>query len=165
MLLEANYKVTEIGKLARDLIKLAQDFNIFLISGDLGAGKTTLVKELFTQLGIKETISSPTFTYLVSYKLDNGINIYHFDLYRFNNLDEFKSAGFEEYLYEPNSIVFIEWPELIEPILDDLKNRACFIEIEHISNAERIIKIALNNDFESKRNIANFDLLKICKKT
>jgi len=82
---------------------------ICLISGEMGAGKTTFVKELCNALNVKETISSPTFSLVNEYKSETGLKIFHFDLYRLNSEEELYDMGFEEYLTKQN-YVFIEWP-------------------------------------------------------
>ena len=64
----------------------------------------------------------------------NGFKFYHFDLYRLKNLDEFLSAGFDEYLYDQDAIVFIEWPEIIEPILG---SGSCLVKIDYNSDAKK----------------------------
>ena len=89
--------------------KNREAFIVFLV-GDLGTGKTTLVKEIIHALGVNDQIKSPTFTIIEPYE-NTLANIYHMDLYRINNSSELESIGLEEYLNEPNAIIFIEWPE------------------------------------------------------
>jgi len=109
---------------------------IFAFYGPLGAGKTTLVKRLFKRLGITDTITSPTFTYLNCYKNKQGQTFYHFDCYRLESLNDFLSAGFGEYLSEGQSWSFIEWPEIIDPIL---KDKVCKVKIDYHKNPEKRI--------------------------
>ena len=80
------------------------------LSGDLGTGKTTLVKEVLNYLGIENFINSPTFTLIEPYEIDD-LKIFHIDLYRVEKISELSAIGLEEYLQEANSINFIEWPE------------------------------------------------------
>ena len=80
------------------------------LSGDLGTGKTTLVKEVLNCLGIENFINSPTFTLIEPYEI-NDLKIFHIDLYRVEKISELSAIGLEEYLQEANSINFIEWPE------------------------------------------------------
>ena len=80
------------------------------LSGDLGTGKTTLVKEVLNCLGIENFINSPTFTLIEPYEI-NDLKIFHIDLYRVEKITELSAIGLEEYLHEVNSINFIEWPE------------------------------------------------------
>lgn len=101
-------------------------------TGSLGAGKTTLISNLVRQLGTQDQVNSPTFTYVNIYQLPDGKKIYHFDLYRINFLEEFIAAGFDEYLYAPNSWALIEWPEVIKPLLT---HDVCDVVIDHDVNA------------------------------
>lgn len=121
-----------------DHLKLALVTNsVIAFIGPLGAGKTTLIRELLKSLGVTQLVTSPTFTYVNAYSNEINQTFYHFDLYRLNSLDQFLQAGFDEYLYTPNSWAFIEWPEIIMPLL---KDRVCFCTIEY-HNQERKITI------------------------
>ena len=88
------------------------------LSGDLGTGKTTLVKEVLNYLGIENFINSPTFTLIEPYEI-NDLKIFHIDLYRVEKITELSAIGLEEYLQEANSINFIEWPERGSGFLKD----------------------------------------------
>ncbi|MFL2776071.1 MAG: tRNA (adenosine(37)-N6)-threonylcarbamoyltransferase complex ATPase subunit type 1 TsaE [Gammaproteobacteria bacterium] len=114
-------------------------FVVFL-DGDLGTGKTTLVKEIIFALGVKEKVKSPTFTIIEPYELNNE-NIYHVDLYRIIDPSELEIIGLREYLNESNAIIFIEWPEKSYGYLKkfDLK-----ISLKHLSENERKCRIELN---------------------
>lgn len=106
-------------KLAKGIaLSIVPNF-VVALNGDLGAGKTTLVREVIHALGIKGSVKSPTFTYVEPYLLDK-LHIYHFDLYRFSDPEEWFDMGFDEYFVH-NSICFIEWAvkakELI-PVID-----------------------------------------------
>jgi len=114
---EKEFGLKEVKTLAEELLPLINDARIITFSGPLGAGKTTLVREIAKQLGIKKRVTSPTFTYLATYKTADETQLYHFDLYRLKSRDSFYEAGFEEYLYLPKTKVFIEWPEIIENVL------------------------------------------------
>ena len=98
-------------ELAKKILKRKGEaaFIVFL-DGDLGTGKTTLVKEIIFALGVKEKVKSPTFTIIEPYELNNE-NIYHVDLYRIIDPTELEIIGLREYLNESNAIIFIEWPE------------------------------------------------------
>ncbi len=84
---------------------------VCLISGDMGAGKTTLVKLICQKLGVDESVSSPTFSLVNEYQTTSGNLVYHFDLYRLKDEEELFDLGFEEYL-DRGAYVFIEWPEI-----------------------------------------------------
>ena len=104
----------ETKQLAEKLASFLTEENKYPISihlsGDLGTGKTTLVKEVLNCLGIENFINSPTFTLIEPYEI-NDLKIFHIDLYRVEKITELSAIGLEEYLQEANSINFIEWPE------------------------------------------------------
>ena len=112
----SNIKETE--KLAKKFAKLLHGGDVILLNGDLGAGKTTFTKMVLKSLGVKDNITSPTFTLMRSYKTKK-FEIHHFDMYRLGSGNEASELGLEEYVYseEPNTIVFIEWAENIKDIL------------------------------------------------
>ncbi len=128
-------------EIAKGILK-RKDKSAFIVflDGDLGTGKTTLVKEIIFALGIKEKVKSPTFTIIEPYELNNK-NIYHIDLYRINDPSELEIIGLREYLNESEAIIFIEWPEKSFGFLKkfDLK-----ISLKHSSEKERKCKIELN---------------------
>lgn len=128
-------------EIAKEILK-RKDKSAFIVflNGDLGTGKTTLVKEIIFALGIKEKVKSPTFTIIEPYELNNK-NIYHIDLYRINDPSELEIIGLREYLNESEAIIFIEWPEKSFGFLKkfDLK-----ISLKHSSEKERKCKIELN---------------------
>ena len=128
-------------ELAKEILKRKAEaaFVVFL-DGDLGTGKTTLVKEIIFALGVKEKVKSPTFTIIEPYELNNE-NIYHVDLYRIIDPTELEIIGLREYLNESKAIIFIEWPEKSYGYLKkfDLK-----ISLKHLSENERKCRIELN---------------------
>ena len=85
------------------------------LSGDLGAGKTTLTRGLLRELGYAGRVKSPTFTLLETYAL-SGFNLCHFDLYRFHDADEWEDAGFRDY-FSADNVCLVEWPERAEAAL------------------------------------------------
>ena len=105
-------------KLAKKFAKLLKGGKVVLLGGDLGAGKTTFTKCVLRALGVKDEITSPTFTIMKEYR-SKKFNIYHFDMYRMTSGAEAKEFGLEDYIYskDNSSIVFIEWPENIKDIL------------------------------------------------
>ncbi len=84
----------------------------------MGVGKTTFIQALCQELGVKETVSSPTFSIVNEYNYNINCKVYHFDFYRINSIEEVFDFGYEEYFAEDNYI-FIEWPELIENLLPE----------------------------------------------
>ena len=131
------YGLNDIASTATELKKMMSSCKIFTFVGPLGAGKTTLIKELLSLCGVTQTVTSPTFTYMNVYDNAEDQLFYHFDLYRINSLDEFLAAGFDEYLYVPNSWAFIEWPAVIMPLL---KENVCMCDISY-HGEQRIITI------------------------
>ena len=112
----------ETKQLAEKLASFLTEENNYPISihlsGDLGTGKTTLVKEVLNYLGIENFINSPTFTLIEPYEI-NDLKIFHIDLYRVEKITELSAIGLEEYLQEADSINFIEWPERGSGFLKD----------------------------------------------
>lgn len=104
---------------------------IFTLVGDLGAGKTTFVQEFIRSLDSEDNVTSPTFSLVNEYHLALG-TAYHMDLYRIESIEELLDIGFEDYLVE-NSYLFIEWPTLALPLLDNYVS----ISIELLENNER----------------------------
>lgn len=93
----------------------AGDQKIFLFYGDLGAGKTTFIKSLCAELGVKEPVTSPTFSIVNEYVAGTN-KIFHFDFYRLKNQNEALDMGYEEYFYS-GAYCFIEWPEKIADLI------------------------------------------------
>ncbi|MBR2241266.1 MAG: tRNA (adenosine(37)-N6)-threonylcarbamoyltransferase complex ATPase subunit type 1 TsaE [Clostridia bacterium] len=99
---------------ANNLASLLKNGDIIVLSGDLGSGKTKFTQGILKHFGLEDEISSPTFTIVNEYHKDET-NIYHFDVYRLTDSDEFYAIGGDEYLN--NGICIIEWGEIIEDIL------------------------------------------------
>lgn len=105
----------ELPSIANEIISSAANSRIFLFYGDMGAGKTTLIKALCEQLGVTEPATSPTFSIVNEY-IGKDNKIYHFDFYRLKNETEALDMGYEEYFYS-DAYCFIEWPEKIPNLL------------------------------------------------
>jgi len=101
----------EIPVMAKKLLELSDNRKVWFFYGEMGAGKTTLIKAICAQLGMKDDLSSPTFSIVNEYVSGNK-KVYHFDLYRIKKPEELVDIGFEEYI-ESGNYCFIEWPELI----------------------------------------------------
>lgn len=106
---------------------------IFTFVGPLGVGKTTTIKEILKLSGVAQDVTSPTFGYVNSYHSSAGITFNHFDLYRIYSVDEFISAGFDELLYGPTNVSFIEWPQVLDDLLnmENMKLKVCHIKISY----------------------------------
>jgi tRNA threonylcarbamoyladenosine biosynthesis protein TsaE len=103
---------------ARKLIDVYSGSRIFAIYGEMGAGKTTLIKAICRALEVDDVTSSPSFGIIHEYRTRPGDSIYHFDFYRIENIEEVFDIGYEEYLFS-GDYCFLEWPELVENILPD----------------------------------------------
>lgn len=136
---EWNYSVEETDETAARLLSLAAGRNLFLFIGQLGAGKTTLIKSVCRQLGVHEPTSSPTFALVNTYAGANS-PVYHFDLYRLKSITELADIGFTEYV-DSQCPVFIEWPELILEQLSDLPHVQIYLQAE--SPDSRHIRVEL----------------------
>jgi len=103
---------------------------IFAFYGNMGVGKTTFIKELCLELGVSDTVSSPTFSIVNEYITSDGEKIFHFDFYRINNLEELFDIGIEEY-FSQDCYIFMEWPEKIEKILPENSKKIYLYEKEN----------------------------------
>lgn len=137
-LMERSYCVEEVGEIALALKALLSQCKVMTFQGSLGAGKTTLVQSLLRSCGVKEVITSPTFTYVNRYEGSSGEIFYHFDCYRLESAQAFLDAGLGEYLYAPQSWAFIEWPEIIEPLLTE---SVCRVTLEYEGPESRRIVV------------------------
>ena len=131
--------LTQLKKAAGEFLKTIGNNKIFAFYGEMGAGKTTIIKAICEELGTIDTVTSPTFTLVNEYNTDNGDSVFHFDFYRIEKIEEVFDFGFEEYMVS-GKICFMEWPEKIEPVLPDSLVR---IYITTGDNLQRIIDIDL----------------------
>jgi tRNA threonylcarbamoyladenosine biosynthesis protein TsaE len=116
--MKRTFDLNELEGVSKELIGAAQELNIWLLEGEMGAGKTTLVKAIAKELGIKETVASPTFSIVNEYKANNGRPVYHFDFYRMKNETEAYDIGANEY-FESGNLCLVEWPEKIPSLIPD----------------------------------------------
>lgn len=103
---------------SKKLVSLIREgeYNILLLSGKMGSGKTTLIKSICLELEVFDNVTSPTFALINQYSTLSGEEIYHFDIYRINSIDEVIDIGYEEYFYS-GGICFIEWHEKMEELI------------------------------------------------
>lgn len=112
------YSLSELDQVASRVIDAAKDERIWLIDGEMGAGKTTLIKAMAKQLGVVNTVSSPTFSIVNEYQDREGKTIYHFDFYRLKSEAEAYDIGVNEYL-ESGNLCWLEWSEKIPSLLPE----------------------------------------------
>ncbi len=128
--------IHEIDHAAKLLIEALDGNRKLAFSGEMGAGKTTLIQSVCRLLGVKDSVNSPTFALINEYFTSEGISIFHFDLYRIEGITEMCDFGYEDYFYS-EAYCFVEWPEkAMELIPDDF----AFIRIEVLEDGSRIIK-------------------------
>ncbi len=110
------FREEDIRQAAAQFVAAMEESTVFAFYGKMGAGKTTFIKALCHELGVEDTVNSPTFAIVNEYEDATGQPVYHFDFYRIKRLAEAYDMGCDEYFYSGRPC-FIEWPELIEDIL------------------------------------------------
>ena len=116
---------TETKKFATDVAQTLKKGDVIALVGDLGTGKTTLSKYIAEALGITETITSPTFTIVQEYH-SGRLPLYHFDVYRVDDIEEMYRIGYEEYFYG-EGVCIVEWADIVEEIIPE-DAKVIFIE-------------------------------------
>ena len=104
------FSLNELQSVVKQLLNTSGLKKVITFHAEMGAGKTTFIKEIVRQLGVEDNSSSPTFSLVNEYETSNGETVYHFDLYRLNSEEEAYDMGIDEYFYSGNWC-FIEWPE------------------------------------------------------
>ncbi len=134
-----SFTLVDLPVVAKEMIEFLQDApRVWLFRGQMGAGKTTLSKELLQQLGVDQAVQSPTFSLVNEYQTQAGEIIYHFDLYRLKNTQEALAIGIEEYL-DSGNYCLIEWPEQAEELWDFPHVN---VEIEAINEVQRKLTLS-----------------------
>ncbi len=129
-------KVQELDEIAKAIVEVFENEKKIVFFGEMGVGKTTLIKSICKVLNVQDVVTSPTFSVVNEYQNKDGNSLYHFDFYRIKNQEELFDLGLEEYIYSDN-YCFIEWPEKAKGLLSDN-----FIQIQMTKNKEcRIIKV------------------------
>ena len=119
--MEVKFELNQLKKTSLELKKNIKH-NVVLMCGEMGAGKTTLIKELLSLMSVVDNVSSPTFSIINEYSTDKNEIIYHMDLYRIEDISELDNIGFFEYL-ESGKTCLIEWGEMIEGMIDSEYNK------------------------------------------
>ena len=134
--MDIEFSINDINKVAS--LILAENLNkVIIFNGEMGVGKTTLIKQLCLNLGVNQATSSPTFSLVNEYIYDENQKIYHFDLYRLKSENEALDFGIDEYLYS-NNWCFIEWADKIPNLLP---NPHSVITIELLENGNRFLRV------------------------
>ena len=129
-------KAQELDEIAKSIVEVFENEKKIVFFGEMGVGKTTLIKSICKVLNVQDVVTSPTFSVVNEYQSKDGNSLYHFDFYRIKNQEELFDLGLEEYIYSDN-YCFIEWPEKAEGLLIDN-----FIQVQMTKNKEcRIIKV------------------------
>lgn len=130
--------LNSIDTAAEQFVNNMGNWRIFAFYGKMGAGKTTFIRAVCHKLGVEEEVTSPSFAIVNEYRSDTlGESIFHFDFYRIKKIEEVYDLGYEDYFYG-GGLNFIEWPELIEPLLpeDTVK-----VEIAENSDGGRVVNV------------------------
>jgi tRNA threonylcarbamoyladenosine biosynthesis protein TsaE len=136
-----------LDTIAQEIVKTWSEPPVWLFHGEMGAGKTTLIKAICRSWKVTDVMSSPTFSIVNEYETEGGEKIYHFDFYRIKNEAEAWDIGTEEYFYSGNRCL-VEWPEKI-PSLIPAAYAAVSIAIEN--NTQRTIAISVHDGKEENR--------------
>ena len=110
--------VEELSQVSEYLLGLREESDIIAFYGPMGAGKTTLIKNLCHRMGVTDEVNSPTFAIVNEYVTEESESVYHFDFYRIKKLEEVYDIGYENYFYSGN-LCLLEWPEMIEPLMPE----------------------------------------------
>lgn len=131
----------DIGEVAKSIIEEGKQYKVWVFDGQMGAGKTTLIKAICHEMGVEDDTSSPTFSLVNVYETKEGDEVYHFDFYRIKDEHEALDIGSDEYFYSGN-FCFVEWPEKIPSLIPTENLR---ISIKLGSNNSRTICLTKND--------------------
>jgi len=130
--------LASIGDAAKKFTQQIGTGAVFAFRGKMGAGKTTFIKAICEELGVLETVNSPSFAIINEYQSETtGKTIYHFDFYRINSIQEAINIGAEDY-FNSGSLCFIEWPENVAPLLPD---NTVWVDIEEQNGGSRVVNL------------------------
>ena len=129
--------LASIDNAARELIDTFPDKRIFAFYGEMGAGKTTLIKAICRELHVTDVTSSPSFGLIYEYKTSSSNSVYHFDFYRIEHLEEAYDIGYEEYI-DSGQYCFIEWPDKVASLLPP---ETVDVHLKIVGNDERTIEV------------------------
>jgi tRNA threonylcarbamoyladenosine biosynthesis protein TsaE len=133
-----SYTLAQLRQAAEWLLSQMGERKVLAFYGQMGAGKTTLIKEICRALHVTDNVTSPTFALINEYHTAGGKKVFHFDFYRIKNLEEAYDLGYDEY-FDSGALCLVEWPELVEELLPENVLR---IHIEVPSEGERAISLS-----------------------
>ena len=137
--MEVNFTLEQIQDAAVKLLSVSTKYKVYALHGEMGAGKTTFIHALCEAMGVKDAVTSPTFSIINQYKTAKDETVYHMDLYRIKDENEAINTGIEDCLYSGN-ICLVEWPEKAPGILPD---DTLHITITSVDDNTRKLKINL----------------------
>ncbi len=129
--------LADLPAVAQQLSDFASGQKVFIFEGDMGAGKTTFIKNFCKHLGVDDVVSSPTYSIVNEYESPKG-SVFHFDFYRIKDIHEAYDLGYEEYFYG-GGICLIEWPERVEGLLPEKHIK---IEINELDENRRLFRFS-----------------------
>ncbi|WP_031428621.1 tRNA (adenosine(37)-N6)-threonylcarbamoyltransferase complex ATPase subunit type 1 TsaE [Flavimarina sp. Hel_I_48] len=135
--MEITYTLAEIDQVAKNIIAYCKHKTI-LFEGEMGAGKTTLIKSIVKNLGSLDSVSSPTFSIVNEYRDKNELPIYHFDFYRIEDSFEVGQLGLDDY-FGQNCWTLIEWPQKINTFLPKPSHT---VKLNSINNVKRMLTVS-----------------------
>lgn len=133
------HSLEEIDLVAAQLLEDHPNYKTLAFRGQMGVGKTTFIKSLCQQLGVIDTVNSPSFAIVNEYNSPKGDTIYHFDFYRIKQAEEAFDMGYEDYLYS-GAYCFLEWPDKIEELLPQHRLELIFEENEDNSRTISVVE-------------------------
>lgn len=131
------HSLSDLPQAAEAILERSGRGGVVALYGEMGAGKTTLIKEICVQLGVTDNVTSPTFALVNNYRGADDTEVFHFDFYRIDKLEEAYDLGYDEY-FDSGALCLVEWPEKIEPLLPD---DALIVRIEVTGATSRAITI------------------------
>lgn len=137
MMKRKEYDLGDLKDVAEMILESLDGRNVVVFRGEMGAGKTTLISALCDVLGVEDDVTSPTFALVNNYLTAAGDDLYHFDFYRIDRIEEAYDMGYEEYFYG-SGLCLVEWPEKVEELIPD---DAMTVRLEILSPTQRAITI------------------------
>lgn len=139
--MEVTYTQQDLSNVSKKLLDQFSGQKVWLFVGEMGAGKTTLIKSVCQHLGVVDEMSSPTFSIVNEYRTKTDKEVYHFDFYRMEDQNEAVNIGIEDYFFSGDPC-FIEWPEIITPFLPE---KYLEISIKLVDSNTRHLTASIND--------------------